>query len=107
MAKNRDQVDPERLRQDLLRLARLIGKLDEQGRLLESSPDLMRLMGNLRAKLFEYEVRHTGRLLPQPEDPPEVVEAQRIIEEAARALEEAEEGWRRPWSPEADEDEDD
>lgn len=107
MGKERDRVDPESLRQNLLRLARLIRKLDQQGRLLESSPELIRLMGNLRSKLFDYEVRHTGRLLPQPSEPPEVKEAQRIIEEAVRALEEAEQQWGRGWSPEADEDDED
>lgn len=104
MGKERDQVNPEQLRRSLLRLARLIRKLDQEGRLLESTPDLIRQMGNLRSKLFDYEVRHTRRLLPQPADPPEVMEAQRIIEEAARALEEAEQRWGRPWSPEGEDD---
>jgi len=107
MGKERDRVDPEKLRQSLLRLARLIRKLDQQGRLLESSPELMRLMGNLRSKLFDYEVRHTGRLLPEVSEPPEVMEAQRIVEEAARALEEAEQQWGRHWSPEAEDDDED
>ena len=107
MGKKPDQVDPEKLRQSLLRLARLIRKLDQQGRLLESTPDLIRLMGNLRAKLFEYEVRHTARLLPEPSEPPEVLEAQRIVEEAARALEEAERQWERPWAPDGEEEEED
>lgn len=99
-------MDPGRLRQNLLRLAQLIQKLDEEGRLLDASPRLIRYMGNLRAQLFEYEVRHTARLLPTPEDAPEVLEAQRIIEEAARRIEEAERRRGRPWSPESDEEED-
>ncbi len=106
MARKRDQLDPEQLRQNLLRLAELIRRLDEQGELLEASPRLIRYMGNLRAQLFEYEVRHTGRLLPAPQDAPEVLEAQRIIEEAARRIEEAERRWGHPWTPEGDEEED-
>lgn len=106
MAGKRDQVDPEQLRQNVLRLAQLIRKLDEEGKLLEASPRLIRYMGNLRAQLFEYEVRHTGRLLPRPEDVPEVLEAKRIIEEAARQMEESEQQSGRPWSPQDNEEED-
>ena len=105
MAGKRSQVDPEQLRRNVLRLAQLIRKLDEEGRLLEASPRLIRYMGNLRAQLFEYEVRHTGRLLPRP-DVPEVLEAKRIIEEAARRMEDSEQLSDRPWSPEANEEED-
>jgi len=106
MAGKRGQVDPEQLRLNVLRLAQLIRKLDEEGKLLEAAPRLIHYMGNLRAQLFEYEVRHTGRLLPRPEDVPEVLEAKRIIEEAARQMEESERQWGGPWSPEGDEKED-
>ena len=107
MSSEHDKVDLERLRRNLLNLAELIGKLDEEGSLLESSPRLISIMGNLRAELFEYEVRCTGRLLPE-ETPPEVIEAQRIVEEAARRLEEQEdEEWWRRFSSESDDDDDD
>lgn len=104
MSPKHDKVDPERLRRNLLGLAALIRRLDSEGSLLENSPRLIRIMGNLRAGLFEYEVRCTGRLLPE-ETPPEVIEAQRIVEEAARRLEEQEdEEWWRRFSSEPDED---
>lgn len=106
MAEKRDRVDPEKLRKNLLDLADVIRKLDESGTLLESSPKLIRLMGNLRSELFEYEVRCTGRLLPKGKEPPEVREAQRIVEEAARQFEEEKRSWESQWSLDSEEDED-
>jgi len=97
MAKN-SEVDPKKLRQELLSLADSIIKLDADGELLEASPELIQAMGDLRAQLFEYEVRCTGRLLPSPKDLPEIVEAQRIVDEAAARLDEEEEEWWRRWS---------
>ncbi len=98
MAKERERVDPELLRQQLLELADAIHRLDEEGELLHSTPQLIKLMGNLRASLFEYEVRSTGRLLPKSSEPPEVIEAQRIVEEAAQRMQEAERAWESGWS---------
>lgn len=106
MTERREDVDPEALRRHLLELATRIRQLDEAGELLNASPELIRLMGNLRSKLFEYEVRHTGRLLPKSVDLPEVAEAQRIVEEAARRMEEAESSWGQPWSHDLEEEED-
>lgn len=94
-----DQVyGPERARQllTLLRsLARRIQDLDREGRLLESAPELQRLLGNARSELFHYEVRSTY-------DTPEIAESRRIVEEAKRRLEELhlddpddDEHWRR------------
>jgi hypothetical protein len=103
MAKDREQVDPQKVREQLLALAEQIHRLEESGELLESTPELIRLMGNLRATLFEYEVRFTGRLLPSPEEPPEVLEAQRIVHEAARQMEDEEEMWWRRWTMEREE----
>ncbi len=96
MAKKPQHVDPDRLRRNLLRLAQEIVRLEKDGELLHAAPVLIKMMGNLRSQLFEWEVRCTGRLLPRGE-PPEVLEAQRIVEEAARRLEdkEDEEWWRR------------
>lgn len=103
MAEDREKIDPEELRRSLLRLAALIQRLDEKGRLLEGAPRLLKLMGDLRSKIFDYEVRSTGRLLPKSEVPPEVLEAERIVQEAIRRQEEAEEEWRGGWLPEEDE----
>lgn len=105
MGSKHDRVDPERLRKELLELADRILHLEESGELLQASPQLIKMMGNLRSKLFEYEVRHTGRLLPKPAQAPEVLEAERIIEEAARRMEEAERSWGRAWSPDVEDEE--
>ena len=105
MAAEPEKIDPTELRRELLQLADLIQRLEESGELLQASPELIRIMGNLRSKLFEYEVRHTGRLLPKPTDAPEVLEAQRIVEDAARRMEEEERSWKGDWSPSADSEE--
>lgn len=93
MAEQGNKVDPKKLRQELLNLAVAIRRLDQEGELLHASPELIRRMGDLRRKLFEYEVRCTERLLPR-EELPEVLEAQRIVREAAQQLEEEDEKWR-------------
>jgi hypothetical protein len=103
MAKKPDQIDPKELRQQLIDLARAIIELEEQGDLLEATPELIKIMGDLRARLFEYEVRFTGRLFAEEDDVPEVLEAQRIVDEAARRLEEEEEEeWWRRWNMDPD-----
>lgn len=103
MEKKPDQVDPKELRQQLIDLARAIIELEEQGDLLEATPELIKVMGDLRSKLFEYEVRFTGRLFGDEDDLPEVLEAQRIVDEAARRLEEEEEEeWWRRWNVDPD-----
>ena len=103
MADKRKRVDPEDLREDLLELAEVIRRLDEQGELLMATPELIKILGNLRSQLFEYEVRHTNRFLS--DDLPEIAEAQRIVYDAARRMEEEDEEWWRRFSKE-DEDED-
>ncbi len=95
MSDESEQFDSQRLRKGLLELARLIRTLDQEGRLLDATPQLLKLLGDLRSQLFEYEVRSTRRLLPQQEPPPEVLEAERIVREAAKRLEEGEEGEQR------------
>lgn len=103
MADKRERVDPEDLREDLLELAEVIRRLDEQGELLMATPELIKILGNLRSQLFEYEVRHTGRFLR--EDLPEIVEAQRIVFDAARKMEEEDEEWWRRFSKENEDEE--
>lgn len=85
-----DDITPEKLRARLVRFARLIIKLEERGDLLERSPALLKLLGELRQMLFAYEVRYTGKLLPREsgeestEDPadPEIEDSFRIVREA-------------------------
>ena len=66
-----------------------------------ATPELIKILGNLRGQLFEYEVRHTSRFLS--DDVPEVAEAQRIVLDAARRMEEEDEEWWRRFSSEEDE----
>jgi len=100
MAERRKGVDPEELREDLLELAEVIRRLDERGELLTATPELIKILGDLRSQLFEYEVRHTDRFLSR--DLPEIEEAQRIVCDAARRLEEEDEEWWRRFSTDED-----
>lgn len=89
---------PERARQlvGLLRaLAERIQDLDRDGRLLDATPELLRLLGTARSELFHYEVRITY-------DTPEIAESRRIVDEAERHRDgldfedpEDDEPWRR------------
>lgn len=97
-----DDIKPEELAADLRRFAELILRLDAEGRLLEAAPGLLRVLGDLRAKIFAYEVRATGRLAPRPDEPDELREARRVIEDAIERAREAENEWGRPWSPDAE-----
>jgi hypothetical protein len=82
----------------LRRLSERIRELDQEGRLLGATPELLRLLGDARSELFHYEVRSTY-------DTPEIAESRRIVDEAKRSsfepdAPEDEEPWRRP-PPEA------
>ncbi|HEX6940445.1 MAG TPA: hypothetical protein VF158_13605 [Longimicrobiales bacterium] len=95
-----DDISPDELRTDLRRFAELILSLDAEDRLLEATPRLLKVLGDLRAKIFAYEVRVTGRLFPRDEQvAPEIEEARRIVEEAIERFDEAENEWARPWEP--------
>ena len=95
-------VDPKELRQDLLKLADAIIRLDEEGTLLEATPELIKLFGDMRSHLFEYEVRFTDQFFPDEDEVPEVVEAQRIVNDFARQMEEEDRQWWRRWSTEVE-----
>lgn len=94
-----DDITPEQLRTKLLRFARLVLKLEEKDMLLEKSPALLKLLGELRQMLFAWEVRGTRNLTPRedeedgsveleaPEDE-EVRESLRIVQEALEREEE-------------------
>jgi len=97
-----DDIKPEELTADLRRFAELILRLDGEGRLLEATPSLLRVLGDLRAKIFAYEVRATGRFLSGSDEPEELREARRVIQDAIERAREAEEEWGRPWSPESE-----
>jgi hypothetical protein len=99
-----DDITPDALRADLRHFAELILRLDAEDTILEATPRLLRVLGDLRAKIFAYEVRVTGRLFPREEKeaepkPKDVEEAKRIVEEAIQRFEEAEREWSQPWDP--------
>ena len=73
-------------------LAERIQELDRTGRLLDSAPELQKLLGNARSELFHYEVRSTY-------DTPEVAENRRIVEEAMRELSLDDPDDDEPWRP--------
>jgi hypothetical protein len=60
----------DRVRLELVLFADLIQRLENENRLTEALPFVLRRLGDLRRLLFDYEVRATERLLPI-EDPDE------------------------------------
>lgn len=96
-----DDISPEDLRIDLRRFAELIVSLDDDGTLLDATPRLLKVLGDLRAKIFAYEVRVTGRLFPREQDAAsqEIEDTRRIVDEAIERFNEAENEWTRPWEP--------
>ncbi len=57
-----DPPDERALREELVRFARRILHLEEEGRLLDSPADLQVVIGELRRRLFEWEVRRATEL---------------------------------------------
>lgn len=96
-----DDITPDVLRADLRHFAELILRLSADDQLLDATPRLLMVLGDLRAKIFAYEVRVTGRLLPdQPaSEASGPGEASRIVEEAVERVRQIEREWARPWSP--------
>lgn len=89
----------ERLVALLRALAERIKELDRAGRLLEATPELLKVLGHARSELFHYEVRLTY-------DTPEIAESRRIVDEAERQLGDLgvdepddDEPWRRRGEP--------
>lgn len=99
-----DDIKPDDLKADLRRFAELILRLDAEDRLLDATPRLLNVLGDLRVKIFAYEVRVTGRLAPEPDAAEDIAGIRRIIEEAVRRSMEAPSEWRRPWTPDDDPD---
>jgi hypothetical protein len=115
-----DDISEKRLRADLKRFAELILRLEEEGGLLTSPSDLLTILGELRQKLFAYEVRcsHLRRdgesEAPSPEEADGVREdpsepgstdspdSERIVREARRREEEMIREWLS--SPDAEDD---
>jgi hypothetical protein len=111
-----DDISEERLRADLVRFAELLLRLEEEGGLLVSPADLQKILGELRQKLFAWEIRCT-RHLGQGGDTEAAGESQgegttagegpdasiRVVREAI----ERQKQMIREWSGEADRESDD
>lgn len=102
-----DNIGGEKLRADLRRLATLIRKLEDEGRLLEEIPRLMKILGDLRQKMFAYEIRSVENLIPTDEaESKQLEESRRIVREALKREQKKLEEWETLWSPDADPEED-
>ncbi len=79
----------------LVALAERITELRANGELLRRTPELMKLIGEVRSELFHYEVRATY-------DTPEVADSRRIVREA---LESQDGTWHRSeWTTDGEDD---
>jgi hypothetical protein len=98
-----DDITPEQLRRDLVSFAELLLRLDREDGLLRSAAGIQRLIGELRQKLFAYEIR-SSRLLPErtgeagrkqaeDEEDPTVRQSLKVIREALRREEEMLKEW--------------
>lgn len=99
MADHEEQTYGDDRRRELERmlrhLAERIRELDAlgPGQMLAQAGELMRLIGDVRSELFHYEVRITY-------DTPEVAENRRIVRDAKRGAEGAEQTWEKTeWDP--------
>ena len=75
-----DDERAERLVALLRALAARIQELESDRELLQSGPELIRMLGDARSELFHYEVRCTY-------DTPEVAESRRIVDQAQKQME--------------------
>lgn len=111
-----DGISGEQLRADLIRFSQLLQRLDGEGVLLRSAAELQVVLGQLRQKLFAWEVR--ASLLPDEGEvirpsPPENVgsderldlvdetwieDSLRVVREAMERQMEARDEWRN-WGP--------
>jgi hypothetical protein len=80
-----DDITPDELRAQLLRLARLIRAMEKRDVLLQKTASILRLLGELRQMIFAYEVRVTKNLVPSDADAVSdaaVEDSLRIVNEA-------------------------
>lgn len=109
-----DDISAERLRTDLVRFAELLLRLDKEDGLLTSPADIQRILGELRQKLFAWEVRRSRSLgagapqagtdAPVSAEDPTVSESLRIVKEALRREGELLRAWEAGESPDVEED---
>jgi uncharacterized alpha-E superfamily protein len=68
-----------------VRFARRLLELEETGRLLDSPADLQTVLGELRSRLFAWEVRRTSDLLGRDPRVPGSVDSSKVVREAREA----------------------
>jgi hypothetical protein len=104
-----DDISESRLRADLVAFAQLILRLDSEDGVLASPADLQRILGELRQKLFAFEVRRSrlatdppgeleeaaprGGRRPREADDPVLRESLKVVREALRRSEEMLREW--------------
>ncbi len=100
MHQEADDVAARELKAELRRLADTILDLEARGRLLAEAPGLLKLLGDVRSRVFAWEVRLARpRPDPAPAPPasPATQESGRVVEEAMQREQEAEQEWLKPW----------
>ncbi len=98
-----DNIGGDRLRRDIVRLATLIRRLEQEGKLLDEIPRLLKILGDLRQKMFAYEIRSVEKLIPKDEaQSRELEESRRIVREALKREKEKLAEWETLWTPDAD-----
>lgn len=97
-----DDITRDELRRQLVRYARLVLRRDEEGTLLDSLPDLMKFLGELRRMVFAYEVRGVHSSAGEgsskekkPPPDPTLLESLRVVEEALERAKELQEQLER------------
>ena len=111
-----EDVDPDELRSHLVRVAELILQLEQEGDLLREAPRLQKVLGDLRQRLFAYEVRCAADLgdddpadggaeRPPEDEDPGLRESLRIVREAMERQEELRDELASGTTPPEDEDE--
>jgi hypothetical protein len=80
-----DDITPDELRAQLLRLARLIRAMEKRDVLLQKTASILKLLGELRQMIFAYEVRVTKNLVPSDAD----VVSDAAVEDSLRIVNEA------------------
>jgi hypothetical protein len=116
-----DNISKDQLRADLVGFAELLLRLDQEDGLLTSPADLQKILGELRQKLFAWEIRSSHRLKAPGEEgdaeaankaredesptaggPGAVSESLRVVREALRREQEMIREWSRDPDPETD-----
>ena len=91
------------LKAELRRLADAILDLEARGRLLDDAPQLLKLLGDARSRVFGWEVRLARRREePRPAAAGPDDDSASVVEEAIQREQEAEREWFRTWGRQDD-----